>query len=117
MIDTIPDFTDSEHWVVQTTLRERYGRKVDLAEVETEMRLSPYSTELTPCPGLYWKDKDCSFIVVKVGEKRFRGQFFYRVHQQYGTGKSEYDDLGDCVISLLQVQADHEAKKNKETSG
>jgi hypothetical protein len=27
----------------------------------------------------------------------------------YGTGVEEYDDLSECVVTLLQVQADHAA--------
>jgi hypothetical protein len=29
----------------------------------------------------------------------------------YGTGIEEYDDLSECVVSLLQVQADHRARE------
>jgi hypothetical protein len=27
----------------------------------------------------------------------------------YGTGVEEYDDLSECAVTLLQVQADHKA--------
>jgi hypothetical protein len=30
----------------------------------------------------------------------------------YGTGVEEYDDLSECMVSLLQVQADHHAREH-----
>jgi hypothetical protein len=32
-----------------------------------------------------------------------------------GTGIKEYNDLLDCLVSLLQVQADHQRKLNAES--
>jgi hypothetical protein len=51
-------------------------------------------------------------VVVKTGDRRYRCQFFYRIHQMYGTGIEEYDDLTECVVTLLQVQADHHAREH-----
>jgi hypothetical protein len=34
----------------------------------------------------------------------------------YGTGEEEYDDLSECMVTLLQVQADYVAS-NKMESG
>ena len=44
----------------------------------------------------------------KVAVDRYRCQFFYSEIEQYGTGHDEYNSLGDCVVTLLQVQSDHE---------
>jgi len=107
----IPEYTENEIWTVETALRERYGEPRDLELAETELRLSPASTALTPCPTLYWEDKGCHFIVCKTGEKHYRCQFFYRVHQMYGTGIEQFDDLTECVVTLLQVQADYVARQ------
>jgi hypothetical protein len=32
----------------------------------------------------------------------------------YGTGVEEYDDLSECAVTLLQVQADHVASRDEE---
>jgi hypothetical protein len=69
---------------------------------------------MTECPALFWQDGKANFVVIKVGEGHYRSQFYYRVHQQYGTGIEEYDDLTECIITLLQVQADHEVVRQKE---
>ena len=107
----IPDFTDSEMWVVKATLDERYGTAPELQLAETELRLDKGSTRLASCPTLYWTVDNCHFVVCKTGDKTYRCQFFYRIHQMYGTGITEYDDLAECVVSLLQVQADYQAQQ------
>ena len=108
----IEDFTKSELWIIKTTLQERYGEAIEPMLGDTELRLNPYATELTPCPAAYWEHAGCHFIVCKTGESNYRCQFYYRVHQMYGTGVEEYDDLSECAVTLLQVQADHEAVQN-----
>ena len=81
---------------------------------DIELRLNPYGTELTDCPAAFWSHEGCNFIVGKTGEPRYRCQFYYRVHQMYGTGVEEYDDLSECVVTLLQVQADYVANQAAE---
>ena len=113
-MSAIEDYTDSELWLIKSTLKERYGKDVDIQLADIELRLNPYATELTPCPAAYWEDEGCHFIVCKSGDSRYRCQFYYRVHQMYGTGVEEYDDLSECTVSLLQVQADHAANREDD---
>lgn len=108
---SIADFTDNETWVVEQTLRERYGRSIPVEAADSEIRLHPTDRELTLCPILYWEAGGCHFVIIKTGDKRYRCQFFYRVHEQYGTGVDEYDDLAECAVSLLQSQTDHERRQ------
>ena len=114
---TIPEFNKNEMWIINDTLTQRYRREVELDMVDIEMRLSPHTTELTPYPAVYWQDGDANLLIVKTGEGRYRSQFFYRVHQQYGTGVDTYTDLTECVITLLQVQADHHIQRSAEETG
>jgi len=108
----IPDITDSERWIIDTTLKERYGRETEIQLADAEIRLSPSDRELTSCPVVYWNDEEgCNFVIFKSGDRRYRCQFFYRGYQQYGTGLTEYDDLSECIVSLLQAQADHVAEE------
>ena len=110
-MSTIPDITETEDWIVTTTLQERYGRDIELQYADAEIRLNPADRELTTCPVFVWEADDCHFVIFKTGDRRYRSQFFYKPYRQFNTGVREYDDLSECAVSLLQVQADHEAKE------
>jgi hypothetical protein len=57
---------------------------------------------------VYCTARGAQFVVFQTGESRYRCQFFYTDADHYGTGRDEYDDLETCVLTLLQVQSDHE---------
>ena len=103
----IPGFTDTELWVVRSAVNERYGRETKIELADTELCLKSSAT-LAVCPTLYWVERGANFVISKVGASEYRCQFFYSVREQYGTGREIYTDLGDCVLTLLQAQADHE---------
>lgn len=115
MSKKIPDFTDSQIWTVQSTLNERFKMDIDVQVIDSEIRLFPHDSELTPVPGLYWEYENCHFVIFKTGQHKYRRQFFFRVHQQFGTGVEEYNELEDCIVSLLHVQADH-ARNEQQAS-
>jgi len=109
----IPDITDTEHWTIKTSLDERWGTDVITPElVDVEARLDPSDRELTECPAVFWQYKDCHYIIMKTGENSYRTQFYYGNREQFGTGIREYEDLADCVVSLLQLQADHDSTRS-----
>lgn len=103
----IPDFTATELSIVRETVAERFRKPVEIQTGEAEIRLDPSDRELTVVPAVTWREGGANFVIFKAGDGDFRAQFFYRVHQQYGTGQRTYDNIGDCVVTLLQVQADH----------
>lgn len=108
MNTTIPDYTDAEQKLVSATLFERYGKLVPFQLADSELQLDASSEELALCPTIYWAERGAQFVVCKVAADRYRCQFFYSETEQYGTGHDEYNSLGDCVLTLLQVQSDHE---------
>jgi hypothetical protein len=108
MNTTIPYFTDAEHKLVSSSLLERYGKLIPWQLADSELQLDALSEKLTLCPTLYWAERGAQFVVCKVAAERYRCQFFYSETEQYGTGHDEYNILGDCVVTLLQVQSDHE---------
>ncbi len=111
-LTTIADITDTEQWILQTTVRERYGRDVELQLADAEIRLHASDRELTLCPVVVWQADDaCHFVIFKAGERRYRCQFFYKPYKQMGTGVDEYDDLAECAVALLQAQADYVAEQ------
>jgi hypothetical protein len=109
----IPDITDTEHWTIKASLDERWGKDVITPElVDVEARLDPSDRELTECPALYWQQGDCHFVIMKTAERVYRTQFYYGNREQFGTGIREYEDITDCVVSLLRLQADHESSRS-----
>jgi hypothetical protein len=96
---------------------ERYGRVVPVQVADAEVQLDPEDEKLTDCPTLYWEERGAHFVVIKIGDSRYTGQFFYSETTQFGTGKPMFDNLGDCVVTLLQVQADHEQQMKGVRSG
>jgi len=48
---------------------------------------------------------------------RYRCQFFYSDAEHDGTGCDEYDNLDVCVITLMQVQSEHERQLSNISSG
>lgn len=109
LMPEIPDITGTELWVTNTTLKERYGRDVEIQLADAEIRLSPADRVLSNCPVMYWRTNECNFVVFKTEDRAYRCQFFFRGYQQYGTGRREYDDLAECIVDLLQTHADYTA--------
>ncbi len=114
---SVPDFTEAEQEIVSAELYKRYGKQVDVELADSELQLDPASTQLTLCPTLYWTARGAQFVICKTGNGRFRSQFFYSDADQYGTGKEEYQGLHTCVVTLLQVQADHERQLANTSAG
>lgn len=117
MARPIPKFSDRERQLVSQSIYERYGYTVPLVSAEAELQLNLLEDHLTTCPTLTWDERTAHLVIFKTGDSRFRCQFYYTDVEQFGTGKDEYDNLGDCVITLLQVQSDHEREKQGMRSG
>lgn len=116
----IPDFDSGERWLVESCLKERYGGIVSIQAADVELQLAPGDAQLTLCPTLYWEERGAAFVVAKAGQDRWRAMFFYPAEpggEQYGTGRTEHDDLAECVIALLRAQADHEKQRHGVGSG
>lgn len=114
-MSSIPDITDAEEWTITTTLKERWpDRAIELQLADVEIRMYPGDRELTECPAMFWQVDEASFVIIKVAEKTYRSQFYYRGYQQYGTGAKDIDDIAQCVVTMLQVHADREAVRREE---
>lgn len=117
MADRIPEFSSSELDEITHTLTLRYRNPVSVEPVEAEIQVDPEGEELASCPGLYWEARGAHFIVFRLAEDSYRGQFYYSEAQQYSTGRDHFGSLRDCVTTLLQVQADHERQMAGLSSG
>jgi hypothetical protein len=110
-VGPIPDFTDQELSVVRHLVEQRFRKPVTVELADAEVKLDALKEELTVCPTLFWRERGANFVVLKTGPARYRCQFFYHPTQHFGTGVKEYDNLGACTTTLLQLQADHEAQQ------
>jgi hypothetical protein len=115
-MNRIPDFTDADRWVVETALKERYGERVTVEPADSEIKLDAASDGITLCPTLYWERRGVEFVIFKVAETRYRSQFYYSITEQYSTGR-DFDDLAECAVTTLRLQADHEKDRAGATSG
>jgi hypothetical protein len=116
----IPAIDDTERQVVESALRERYGQRIETEPAEVELKLAPQDGHLTTCPTLYWEARGAAFVISKVANGRYRTMFYYPADfdpEQYGTGRPEYDDLFECVTTVLRLQADHEKERHGVSSG
>jgi hypothetical protein len=71
MSKKIPDFTNSQIRTVDSSLAERFKKKIEVQSIDSEIRLHPMI--------------------------------------------EEYDEIEDCIISLLRVQADHARETQQES--
>ena len=119
-MSAIADIDDAERWVVESALRERYGKRMETQLADVELKLSPRDESLTACPTLYWEERGAAFVIAKVADGRYRTMFYYPGDfnpEQFGTGRDEYDDLAECVTTVLRLQADHEKERLGVSSG
>ena len=114
---TIPDFNSAERWVIESALKERYGHFAPIELADSDLRLDPGAPVLTPCPTVFWSQRGCNFAIFKTAKDRYRCLFYYSEEEQYGTGRTEYDELAECVSLLLKLQADHEKERQGVQSG
>lgn len=114
-MSAIPDFTETERWAIQSTVDERWRNGATrLREADVEVRLNPADTGLTSCPAMYCRVEHWNFVVFKSADHRYRCRFFSsRDLEQTGTGIDEYDDIADCVVTLLRTQADCARSRNQ----
>ena len=119
-MNPVPDIVGVERQVVESALEERYGKAVPTELADVELRLAPGDPQLSACPTLYWESRGAAFVLAKIAEGRWRAMFFYPAEprgEQYGAGRPEYDDLLECVTSVLRAQADHEKDRKGAWSG
>ena len=117
MARRIPEFTARERNLVSQTLVERFGLPIPVQTIQAEIQLDLLQEELTQCPSLCWQEGVCNFVIFKTGDSRFRSQFYYTDAEQFGTSQLEYDNLGDCLIDVLQVQDKHETERKRLLRG
>jgi len=111
MHDKIPDFTDTELWVIRQAVSERFRKQVDIQQADAELRLNPGDRELTLCPVVYWREDKAQFVIFKTGPSRLIATSFSTAcANSTAPGATNTPTSAECVMTLLQVQADQATK-------
>ncbi len=111
----IKDFSDTDIWTVRQTLDERWGKdKIELQMADVDVRLRSNDRELSTCPAIFWEYQESNFIIFKIGRSTYKTQFYYKGHDQYGTSVPSFDNVLDCIVTVLQVHADLERNKSQQ---
>jgi hypothetical protein len=106
------EFDQEELELLAALLERRYGRATAFECAEAELEgVSPRT-----CAAVFWEGRGAQFMVCKTGDSRYRAQFFLGDAAAFG-GRPEYDDLAECVNTLLRLQADDERRRAGVFSG
>ena len=113
----MPDFTETELEDIQSILENRYKESVETFLADCEIQPDRDNNEIVECPALFWHARNCNFVVVKISDDQFRGQFFYHPEEHFGGDQPEYTNAVNCTLALLQSQSDHEREQHGVRSG
>lgn len=106
----IADFDDADRWVVESALRQRYGKRLTVELADSEISLDTATNDVAVYPTFYWEEQNVEFVIFKMAENHYRSRFCYSLTEQYGTGE-DFADLAQCVTTTLRLQADHEKER------
>lgn len=104
----IEDFTNQEQLSIRATLAKRWRkREVEVQIVDVDVRLDDLDENSISCPAFYWEYAEYHFLVMKTGVNKYRPQFFYQDTEEVAAETLEFDDVSECTMALLQLQANH----------
>jgi hypothetical protein len=100
------DFTQSEVETIQKHVDDRWREKdhgVHLGDIEIDGEEQAAAV---------WEHKHYTFIVVKVAAFKYRALFYFLRDKRFDAGVDEYNDLDECVDSIMKAQADFSLSKS-----
>lgn len=98
------DFSATELKIIKEATSERW-KDVELHLADIEITRTAKDEKTTLCPAAVWETADCTFVIIKADEFVYKSVFYYLGSKQIDTGVSEYNDLRDCALTLMKVQA------------
>ncbi len=112
----VEDFNEHEINIAKKLIDNRWKNgnvNIHLADIEytKENEESP-----KPYPALVWEYKVTTFVILKIANLTYKSFFYYKNNKRFDTGVLEYNDLHECVMTIMKAQADFllsmTAKKN-----
>jgi hypothetical protein len=106
-MSSIPGFSDSELHHVRGMLTQQVKKDVEIQLSNCGLTLAKNPGQPILCPTVHWNANGANFIVYKTGDSCYKTQFFYTPHEQYGPHAEEYNNLCECVATVMQAQSEH----------
>lgn len=100
------DYTKQEYQAVQQVLNERYKLPVEIHLADCEFQPDRGRNERVERPAVFWCALDCNFVLINMADDEFQGFFFYQPDEHFTNAQQTYSNTVNCVIALLQSQAD-----------
>ena len=66
-------------------------------------------------PAAVWEHKHYTFIVIKLGAFNYRSLFYFLRDKRFDAGVDQYNDLDECVDSIMKAQADFSLAKSTKS--
>ena len=111
------DYTEQECQAVQQVLNERYNSLIEVHLADCEVQPDKDRNERIERPAIFWSALDCSFVLINMADDEFRGFFFYQPNEHFASSLQTYSNAVNCVIALLQSQADQFGESQGYVSG
>ena len=111
------DYTEQEYRAVQQVLNKRYKLPVEIYFADCEVQPDKERNERVERPAMFWIALDCNFVLIKMADDEFQGFFFYQPDEHFASAQQTYSNPVNCVIALLQFQADEFGESQGYVSG
>ena len=111
------DYTEQEWQAVQQVLNERYKSLVEIHLADCQVQPDKERNERVERPAIFWSALDCNFVLIKMADDEFQGIFFYQPDEHFASAQQTYSNVVNCVIALLQSQADQFGESRGYVSG
>ncbi len=63
-------------------------------------------------PAAIWEDTYYTFVIIKMAAFIYKNMFYFMRDKRFDTGIDDYNDLDECVDSIMKAQADFSLSKN-----
>ena len=111
------NYTERECQAVQQVLNERYKSPIEIHLADCEVQPDKELDERVECPAIFWSDLNCNFVLIEMADDEFKGFFFYQPDEHFASTQQPYSDAANCVIAILQSQADQFGESQGYVSG
>ena len=100
------DFTASEIKLTQELIDNRWRDakvSINLADIDFTKTGEDNAKSY---PAMVWEDKSTTFVILKMAAFNYKSFFYYLHDKRFDTGVDIYENLHECVDTLLKAQAD-----------